>query len=145
MRDDRGRNYTDTEAVQRAKAFEAGMETLENQHNRRLSATTRREYFIEFEGCSAEVTKEAMRTLIHDEKFFPVPATIKTHISSARARSGEFELAKPVVEPARKIVYTPEEEADIKRMREDLRKGFAAMPWAKELPSGTFLNLGRSR
>jgi hypothetical protein len=132
MRDDHGRQYSDSESTQRAKAFEAGLNVLENMHGRRLDFATRREYFLEFEHCSPDLTKEALRIAIHDEKFFPMPATLKKCIAKAReAIPQEWQPARPVVQPYPQPKHTEEERADIARMKEDLRRKGLAMPWAQ--------------
>jgi hypothetical protein len=134
MRDDKGRLYSESEATTRAKAFEEGIFVLENMHNRTLVAGTRREYFKPFESCSAAVTKEALRTAIQDERFFPVISTIRAHIERARQTLGQWEPAAPVVKETQYPKYTDEERSDVERMKADLNRKFQQMPWAKEAP-----------
>jgi len=143
MRDDHGREYIESDAAKRAKAFEHGIFVLEDMHKRKLNPATLREYFSEFENCSAEAAALAMRMAIHEEQFFPVPATFRKLIARAKAETGEREPVAQVVPEYVAPKFTPEERAEIEWMKKDLSHKFAAMPWAKELPQGEFMNLGR--
>jgi hypothetical protein len=127
MQDDSGRTYGKSEADKRSEAFDAGMAILCDMHKRELSAATLRAYFEIFDAMSADVVRETLRRAIEGERFFPTIAVLKAYAGGVPDASGRVNHAyKPPV-------YSAEEAADIARMRQELNKIGAAMPWSRGL------------
>lgn len=80
------------------------------------------------EGWSIAKMRETFRRAMQAEKFCPVAATLRAYGEGVRE---EF---APPVQTYKAPRYTPEERADIDRMRADLRRKFAAMPWGQPAP-----------
>jgi hypothetical protein len=120
-----------------AKAFEFCMEQLTGVYGREFGHPAMKAYMDACEGWSIEKMREAFGKAIQAEKFCPTVATLKAY------GSGVHEEAEAIVPEYVQPKYTPGERADIERIKKDLARKFAAMPWAQDLPTGGFMNLGR--
>jgi hypothetical protein len=120
-----------------AKAFEFCMQQLSGVYRAEFGHPAAKAYMDACEGWSIEHMREAFRKAIQSEKFCPTVATLKAY--GAGIHDEADEVVPEYVQPK----YTPEERADIERMKKDLAKKFAATAWAQDLPTGGFLNLGR--
>jgi hypothetical protein len=135
-RDDKGRSYQLTEAERRKLAFDDGMAVLCDMHKRELKPVTLRAYFEAIERMSAAMTEETFRRAIEGERFFPTVATLKAYAA------GVPDDRRPAIKHEEIPRYTPEQRADIERMKAEMRANGLAMPWSKELPASQFMGRG---
>jgi hypothetical protein len=124
MQDDRGKTYHKSHAEHRSDAFDEGMAILCDMHKRELNHATIRAYFEPFEHSGEARVREAFRRALDSEKFFPSIATLKAYLAGVPDEQG-----RPIVEATREIVYTPEEAADIARMKTEIEETAKKMPW----------------
>ena len=126
------------ERVQWAKAFEFCMQQFTGVYGREFGHPAMKAYMDACEGWSIEKMRETFGKAMAAEKFCPTIATLKAY--GAGVREDRAPIVPEYVQPK----FTPEERADIERMKADLSRKFDAMPWAKEMASGNYMNLGRS-
>lgn len=135
--------------VEWVKAFEECLFTMAGMYNKRCTAPgskvegfgfihpVKKVYMDACEGWSIQKMRAVFRKAMESEEFCPTVAKLLAYGAGVRD-----EDAGPIVQPSRRIVYTPEERADIDRMKAELRAKGLSMPWAKELPASPFMGRG---